>query len=81
VNAIRRRAPRDVLLYARIGALAVGAIWVASGSTIIVPVAVLALLTLTGSIAYSWTAQAIRGRTFSLTTVPFGLAQIGRAHV
>ena len=73
MREILRRAPRDVLLYLRIGGLAVGAIWIASGSTIIVPIAAFALLTLFASIIFSWTAQASRGRTFTLTSAPVGL--------
>jgi diguanylate cyclase (GGDEF)-like protein len=68
-----RRLPGDLLLYGRIFGLLTGAVWIAMGSLIVVPIAVAALTVLFGTIVYSWTAQATRGKTFTLTTSPVGL--------
>jgi len=68
-----RRLPGDLLLYGRVFGLITGAVWVAMGSLIVLPIAVAALTIVFGTIVYSWTAQATRGRTFTLTTAPIGL--------
>ncbi len=73
MRALPAAVPRDLLLYGRVFGLVAGIIWVASGSLIVVPVAALALLVLFGTIVYSWTAQATRGRTFTLTSTPVAL--------
>jgi len=73
MRELRRYVPGDLILAGRVFGLVTGSVWVAVGSQIVVPVAVLALAILFGTIVYSWTAQAIRGRTFGLTTAPIGL--------
>ncbi|HTJ60913.1 MAG TPA: GAF domain-containing protein [Candidatus Saccharimonadales bacterium] len=67
------RVPGDALLYGRVFGLAAAIVWIAIGSLIVVPLAALALTILFGTIVYSWTAQATRGTTFTLTTTPIGL--------
>ncbi len=73
MRELRRYVPGDLLLVGRIFGLVAGSVWVAAGSQIVVPIAVLALAILFGTIVYSWTAQATRGRTFGLTTTPIAL--------
>ena len=68
-----RRVPGDALLYGRIFGLAAAIVWIATGSLIVVPLAAFAVTILFGTIVYSWTAQATRGTTFTLTTTPIGL--------
>ncbi|HEX6060640.1 MAG TPA: GAF domain-containing protein, partial [Candidatus Limnocylindria bacterium] len=68
-----RRVPGDALLYGRIFGLAAAIVWIAMGSLIVVPIAAFAVTILFGTIVYSWTAQATRGTTFTLTTTPIGL--------
>src|SRR5438132_9719486 len=68
-----RRLPGDLLLYGRVFGLLTGTIWIAMGSLIVEPIGVAALTILFGTIVYSWTAQATRGKTFTLTTSPIGL--------
>src|SRR5438477_4396804 len=68
-----RGLPGDALLYGRVFGLIAAVIWIAIGSLMVVPIAVLALTVLFGTIVYSWTAQATRGKTFTLTTTPIGL--------
>jgi diguanylate cyclase (GGDEF)-like protein len=68
-----RRLPGDALLYGRVFGLVAAVAWIAIGSLIVVPIAALALTILFGTIVYSWTAQATRGKTFTLTTTPIGL--------
>ena len=67
------RLPGDLLLYGRVFGLLTAVIWVAISGVIVVPIAILALTILFGTIVYSWTAQTVRGRTFTLTTTPIGL--------
>jgi len=73
MRELRRYVPGDLLLVGRVFGLVTGGIWIAAGSQIVVPIAVLALAILLGTIVYSWTAQATRGHTFGLTTTPIGL--------
>ena len=73
MTALFRRVPGDALLYGRVFGLAAAVIWIAIGSPIVFPLAALALTILFGTIVYSWTAQATRGTTFTLTTTPIGL--------
>jgi diguanylate cyclase (GGDEF)-like protein/putative nucleotidyltransferase with HDIG domain len=68
-----RRLPDDLLLYGRVLGLIAAVTWIAIGSPIVVPIAVLALTILFGTIVYSWTAQTMRGKTFTLTSIPIGL--------
>lgn len=68
-----RRLPGDLLLYGRIFGVVTGTIWVAIGSLIVVPVAILALAVLFGTIVYSWTAQSTHGKTFTLASAPIGM--------
>ena len=68
-----RRLPGDLLLYGRVFGLITGIVWVAVGSLVVLPIAALALTILFGTIVYSWTAQATRGTTFTLTSAPIGL--------
>ena len=70
---LRRHLPGDLLLYGRVFGLIAAAIWIAMGSAIVAPIALLALTILFGTIVYSWTAQTTRGKTFTLTSTPVGL--------
>src|SRR5438445_7819632 len=70
---LRRVVPADLLLVGRLFGLISGAVWIAIGSQIIVPIALVALAILFGTIVYSWTAQVMRGQAFTLTTAPVGL--------
>ena len=73
MKALPAAVPSDLLLYGRAFGLVTGIIWVGSGTLIVAPIAALALLVLFGTIVYSWTAQATRGRSFTLTSAPVAL--------
>ena len=70
---LRRVVPADLLLAGRVFGLITGAVWIGIGSQIVVPIALVALAILFGTIVYSWTAQVMRGHAFTLTTTPAGL--------
>jgi len=73
MRELRRYVPGDLLLVGRVFGLLAGGIWIFVASEIVVPIAVVALAILFGTIVYSWTAQAMRGHTFGLTTTPIAL--------
>src|SRR3982074_1512944 len=73
MSGLAERWPRDLLLYGRVFGLIGGTIWIALRSLILVPIAVLTLAILLGTIVYSWTAQSMRGKTFTVTTSPIAL--------
>ena len=73
MRELRRYVAGDLLLVGRIFGLVAGSVWIAVGGQIVAPIAVLALVTLFGTIVYSGSAQATHGRTFGLTTTPIGL--------
>src|SRR5690242_12315590 len=73
MRAVLLALPGDPLLYGRLFGLAAGIGWIALGSLVVVPIAVLALAILFATVVYSWTAQATHGRPFTLTTAPAGL--------
>src|SRR5204863_8942420 len=73
MRELRRYVPGDLLLAGRVFGLLAGGVWIALGSQVVVPIAVLALAVLFGTIVYSWTAQAMRGHTFGLTPTPIAL--------
>jgi diguanylate cyclase (GGDEF)-like protein len=60
-------------LYGRVFGLVTAGLWLLTSSLLVRPIASVALAVLLATIVYSWTAQTVRGRTFTLTTAPVGL--------